>query len=65
MTYIGKTLDSFRCLLQYYNRQGKCEHREVLIHAYSEDGARQQADSLARQLPGGQVLSHNLKQLYE
>lgn len=65
MTFVSKKLDSFRCLLQFFDSKGRTEHKEIVLHAYDLDGIKTQADALARQLPGGQVLTYNLKSLYE
>ena len=58
-----KTLASFKCLLQFMGSNGKWEHRELTVHAFNEKGAYAQMDHAARQLPCGEVVTRNLREL--
>ena len=58
-----KTLESFKCVIQYMVDKGVWDHRELTVRAFSEEGAHLQMDHVARQMPGGSVLIYNLKEL--
>ena len=60
-----KKLQSFKSLIQFVAPDGRWEHAEVQVHAYSRGTMKKQVDKIVSDLPCGSVITYDLRVIGE